>query len=64
MTPFHFHDKDIHVSHVLPRSQTTHRGISIEIEIEIEIVYNNTTINRLLSLGPPCYAKLGLISVG
>jgi hypothetical protein len=28
------------------------------------IVYNNTRINRLLSLGPPCYAKLGLISVG
>jgi hypothetical protein len=23
------------------------------IEIEIEIVYNNTSINRLLSLGPP-----------
>jgi hypothetical protein len=28
-------------------------------EIEIEIVYNNTTMSRLLSLGPPlCYAKL------
>jgi hypothetical protein len=24
------------------------------IEIEIEIVNNNTSINRLLSLGPPC----------
>jgi hypothetical protein len=36
------------------------------IEIEIEIVYNNTSINRLLSLGPPfCYAQpvVGLLSV-
>jgi hypothetical protein len=31
----------------------------LEIEIEIEIVYNNTIINRLLSLGPPCFAMLG-----
>jgi hypothetical protein len=33
-------------------------------EIEIEIVYNNTIINRLLSLGPPCYVNLGLVSLG
>jgi hypothetical protein len=33
----------------------------IEIEIEVEIVYNNTRINRLLSLGHPCFAILGLI---
>jgi hypothetical protein len=27
--------------------------------IEIEILYNNTSKNRLLSLGPPfCYAQL------
>jgi hypothetical protein len=26
----------------------------------IEIVYNNTNINRLLSLGLPCFAILGL----
>jgi hypothetical protein len=32
--------------------------------LKFEIVYNNSIINRLLSLGPPCYAKLGLISVG
>jgi hypothetical protein len=25
-----------------------------EVEIEIEIVYNNTRVYRLLSLGPPC----------
>jgi hypothetical protein len=29
-------------------------------EIEIEIVYNNTRINRMLSMGPPCFAMLGL----
>jgi hypothetical protein len=34
------------------------------IEIEIEIVYNNTRINRLMSMGPPCYAILGLIWQG
>jgi hypothetical protein len=34
------------------------------VKIVIEIVYNNTRINRTLSLGPPCYAKSGLISLG
>jgi hypothetical protein len=29
MTPFHFHNKDIHVSNVVPGWQTTHRGISL-----------------------------------
>jgi hypothetical protein len=36
------------------------------LTIEIEIVYNNTSKNRLLSLGPPfCYAQpvVGLLSV-
>jgi hypothetical protein len=28
--------------------------IEIEIEIEIEIVYSNPSINRLMSLCPPC----------
>jgi hypothetical protein len=32
------------------------------IEIEIEIVYNNTKINRLLSLGPPCLCLVDLFS--
>jgi hypothetical protein len=32
--------------------------------LKFEVVYNNTKINRLWSLGPPCYAKLGLISLG
>ena len=37
----------------------THANV---IEIEIEIVYNNTSINRLLSLGPPlCYAIHDLV---
>jgi hypothetical protein len=37
----------------------------IVIDIEIEIVYNNTRINRMLSLGPPCFvAILGLIWQG
>jgi hypothetical protein len=35
--------------------------MEIEIEIEIEIVYSNTGANWLLSLGPPCFAMLGLI---
>jgi hypothetical protein len=31
--------------------------------IEIEIVYNNTSMNRLLSLGPPfCYAIQDLVA--
>jgi hypothetical protein len=38
--------------------------IKLEIEIEIEKKISNTIIIRLLSLGPPCYAKLGLISLG
>jgi predicted glycoside hydrolase/deacetylase ChbG (UPF0249 family) len=28
--------------------------MQVAIEIEIEIVYNNTSINRLLSVAPPC----------
>jgi hypothetical protein len=35
-----------------------------KIEIEIEIVYINTKIHRLMSLGPPCFAILGLIRQG
>jgi hypothetical protein len=31
------------------------------LQIEIEIVYNNTRINRLLSMGPPCFAIPRLI---
>jgi hypothetical protein len=33
-------------------------------DIKTEIVYNNITINRLLSPGPPCFAILGLIWQG
>ena len=29
VTPFHFHDKDIHVSHVVQGLQGTHGGISV-----------------------------------
>jgi hypothetical protein len=40
---------------------TAHEGdeCGLVIEIEIEIVYNNTTTNRLLSLGHPCTAQWG-----
>jgi hypothetical protein len=31
------------------------RGLC-SLRAEIEIVYNNTRINRLISLGPPCCA--------
>jgi hypothetical protein len=32
-------------------------GTTSIYEIEIEFAYNNTSINRMLSLGPPCYAN-------
>jgi hypothetical protein len=42
-----------------PFTRTTR--VVLQIEIEIEIVYNNTNINRLLSLGPPVQRLTGLI---
>jgi hypothetical protein len=38
--------------HKLAEVESLLGGVN-RIEIEIEIVYNNTSINRLLSLGPP-----------
>jgi hypothetical protein len=54
--------------HAASRTHKTATSISLERkrnEIKLnETVYNNTIKNRLLSLGPPWYAKLGLISLG
>jgi hypothetical protein len=33
----------------------------LAIDIDIEIVYNDTGGKRFMSLGPPCFAMLGLI---
>jgi hypothetical protein len=52
-------DGRIEVKHARVSSVWSHFGPKYltSIEIEIEIVYNNTSKNRLLSLGPPfCYA--------
>jgi hypothetical protein len=45
-------------------SRTRGDCIMLEFGIEIEIVYNNTGINRLLSLARPCYATHVLLSGG
>jgi hypothetical protein len=49
-----------------PLSHTTKHGALIarlretgESSIEIEIDYNNTRINRLMSLGPRCTSQVG-----
>jgi hypothetical protein len=43
---------------MLVTNRFAYQLIEIKIEIEIEIVYNNTSINRLLSVGPPVQRQL------